>query len=233
MPVLHLVSAGAAKGLVHAVQQAFEQASSMRLQAEFGAVGAMKEHVLQGAPCDVLILTQVLLDELARGGVVEPTSIRPLGRVYTGIAVPAGQPRPRIDDAETLSQMLCSASAIYFPDPERATAGIHFSNVMTKLGLREDLASRLRAFPNGATAMREMAQSGDPRAVGCTQVSEILYTPGVELVSALPKVFELATVYCASLCTRASSRDTAQRLVEMLAGEASESLRNRSGFEAG
>lgn len=106
--------------------------------------------------------------------------------------------------------MLRKASGIYFPDPVKATAGIHFMKVLQALGLDQELAARLRPFPNGATAMREMAQARGDDVVGCTQVTEILYTPGLQLVGVLPKEFGLPTVYTAAVCTR-SARPDAQR----------------------
>ena len=47
-------------------------------------------------------------------------------------------------------------------------------------------ADRLRTFPNGITAMRAMASDAVPGAIGCTQVTEIAYVPGVALVGLLP-----------------------------------------------
>ena len=54
-------------------------------------------------------------------------------------------------------------------------------------------------FANGATAMRELAGAGDAGAIGCTQATEIRYTPGLALVGALPAPFALATVYSAAV----------------------------------
>lgn len=227
---LYVISAGAAKGLVEAVRDDFEQAASCRLEAQFGAVGAMKEALISGAPCDVLILTEAMLEDLADEGLVEADSIRALGRVYTGVAVPAGASHPSIHDAPALARTLSHTSSVYFPDPQRATAGIHFAKVLAQLGLREALASRLRPFPNGASAMRAMADANDPKAMGCTQVSEILYTRGVELVGLLPREFELSTVYAASVCRRAQELDAARRLVALLTGDDARSLRERGGF---
>ncbi|MEP7208720.1 MAG: substrate-binding domain-containing protein [Casimicrobiaceae bacterium] len=229
---MHLISAGAAKGLVEAQREAFERASGMRLEGQFGAVGAMRELLDAGAPCDVLILTQAMLDELAHRAVVDVATIRPLGRVYTGVAVPADSVRPAIGDAEALGAALLAASAIYFPDPQRATAGIHFANTLVQLGIRERVAERLHAYPNGATAMRAMAEADDPHAIGCTQVTEILYTPGVALVGRLPKAFELSTVYAAGACNRAAQADAARQLVEILTGEAAAAVRKAGGFES-
>ena len=90
----------------------------------------------------------------------------------------------------------------------------------------------MRTYPNGATAMREMAASGGRGAIGCTQVTEILYAPGVELVALLPKEFELATVYTAAVCAKAQSPDAAREFVRLLSGKEAASARAECGFES-
>jgi molybdate transport system substrate-binding protein len=102
---------------------------------------------------------------------------------------------------------------------------------VTPLGLVESLQSRLREFPNGATAMRAMAESGEAGAIGCTQISEILFTSGVALVAPLPSQFELGTVYTAAVSARATQPALAQQVIALLASESSAELRRRCGFE--
>jgi hypothetical protein len=109
------------------------------------------------------------------------------------LAVPAGAARPDIASAEALRSVLLTADALYFPDPERATAGIHFVKVLRELGIHERLAARCRTFANGATAMRGLAAAGSMHSLGCTQITEINYTEGVTLVGPLPDDFELST----------------------------------------
>lgn len=65
------------------------------------------------------------------------------------------------------------------------------SKVLKKLGIFDDVQANLRPYPNGAVAMANMAQSTGDEAIGCTQLTEILYTQGVTLVGLLPKEFEL------------------------------------------
>jgi molybdate transport system substrate-binding protein len=228
---VHVLSGGAAQGVVRALQPGFEAGGCAQLRATFGAVGAMKEKLLAGEPCDVLILTQALIAELEASGHVASGSAAPLGRVRTGIAVKSGEARPDVSDPGSLRAALLGASGIYFPDPQRATAGIHFISVLKRLGILAEVEPALRPFPNGATAMSQMAQANEPRLLGCTQVTEILYTPGVTLVAALPAEFELATVYTAAVCSRAAQPDLAQRLVSLLSGAGSGALRVEGGFE--
>jgi molybdate transport system substrate-binding protein len=228
---LHILSGGAASGVVRGLQEAFSARTDARLQGTYGAVGVMKEKLLAGAPCDVLILTSALIAELEKDGHVVPGSAAPLGRVRTGVAVKTGEEQPDVSTADGLRDALLRARGIYFPDPQRATAGIHFISVVKRLGILEQVEQALRPFPNGATAMAEMAKADEPGLIGCTQVTEILYTPGVNLVAALPKEFELATVYTAAVCTKSAHPDLARDLVAVLSGEGSAELRRRGGFE--
>ena len=230
MTSLHLLSGGAAQGLVRQLQASFEANSSLKLDATFGAVGAMKQRLLEGAACDVLILTQALIDGLVQSGQVMASSDRKLGIVKTGIAVKAGTPWPEIDTAERLRQALRKATGIYFPDPQLATAGIHFMKVLNELGIANEVAERLRPFPNGATAMKAMAECDDPQVIGCTQVTEILITDGIDLVADLPSVFELATVYTAAVCTASTHPQAAAQFIEQLVSPAHSGLRQQGGF---
>ena len=93
-----------------------------------------------------------------------------IGVVRTAIAVRAGDPLPPVGDAAALRAALLRADAIYFPDPKLATAGIHFSKVLDRLGIGRDVIMRLRPYPNGATAMRALAGARGESPIGCTQV---------------------------------------------------------------
>jgi molybdate transport system substrate-binding protein len=228
---LQILSAGAAQGLVKALQEPFLVATGSDVRGSFGAVGAMKEKLLAGEPCDLIILTAALIDELARAGHVRADSGTPLGRVRTGIAVRRDEAVPDIADRASFRASLLAANGIYLPDPQRATAGIHFVNILRELGVYGEIEPRLRPYPNGATAMRELAQSTAAKLIGCTQISEIKYTEGVQLVGPLPAEFELATVYSAAVCSKARQPDASRRFIELLAGPESEKLRIQAGFE--
>jgi len=230
---LHILSGGAAQSVVNALAGEFRAATGYELVCSFSAVGAMKAKLLAGAPADLVILTQALVAELAAGGQVLADSSVDLGRVRTGVAVRASDRPPDITTAAALRSALLAAGGIYAPDAQKATAGIHFSGVLGRLGIRGEVGPRLRTFPNGATAMRELAQARGARLMGCTQVTEINSTPGVTLVGPLPPEFELATVYSVGICTTSASPAVARRFAALLAGESSRALRTRAGFELG
>ncbi|MBU6258177.1 MAG: substrate-binding domain-containing protein [Burkholderiales bacterium] len=228
--VVRVLSGGAAAAVVRAVQAGFEAETGARIEATYSAVGAMRERLLGGAPCDLVILTRALVLQLIESGHLVAGSAQSLGVVKTGIAVPSGHARPAIGDRAALAAAFRAAREIYFPDPGQATAGIHFMNVLKKLGLERELAAALRPLPNGATAMAAMARSTAERVIGCTQETEINYTAGVDLVGSLPREFELATDYTLGLCARAPEPALAQRLAALVAGPASAAVRRQGGF---
>ena len=227
---LTILSGGAANGLVAALSAQFKAETGADIDGTFGAVGAMRDKLISGASADLMILTSALIAELTRAGHVVAGSAADLGTITTGVAVRSGDAAPAIGDADALRAALRAADAIYFPDPKLATAGIHFAKVLERLGIADEVAPRLRTFPNGQTAMAALAAQPGGRPIGCTQITEILNTRGVTLVGDLPPEFALATVYTLGICTKAQSPDLARRLAAMLTGEASRDLRRKLGF---
>src|SRR5205085_4989301 len=127
---LRLLSAGAAKGIVLALTPTWRDETGGEVVATFGAVGAIKEALDAGAGCDVIVLTQKMIGALADEARLQADTVAPLGAVRTGIAVRAGDRLPDVGDAAALRAALVAANTIYFPDPERATAGVHFMKVL-------------------------------------------------------------------------------------------------------
>lgn len=228
---LKILSGGAAQSVVTELAGDFRAATGYELICTFSAVGAMKAKLLAGAPADLVILTHAQITELAAAGVLLPESCVDLGRVRTGVAVRAGEPLPDVATSGALRTALLAAEGIYIPDPHKATAGIHFARVLDTLGIRGEVEARLKAYPNGGTAMRELAQSDGTHLLGCTQITEINHTPGVVLAGLLPREFELTTVYSAGVCASGTRLDAARHFVSLLAGEATRALRVKAGFE--
>jgi len=228
--ILHLLSGGAAQGLVKALTPSIETSTDTQLSCTFGAVGLMKQKLMEDASCDVIILTAALIEQLTASGHVLAGSARHLGPVKTGVAVKHGTPWPQVDTAEQLKAAMMAATGIYLPDPHLSTAGIHFMKVLNGLGIAQEVAHKLRSFPNGNISMNAMAACDDPHVIGCTQVTEILITEGVDLVANLPLEFELATMYTAGVVSTSRFATQAQTLIDLLTSPENASLRAQGGF---
>src|SRR3954462_6084614 len=86
---LNVLCAGAVKGLVLALQDGFERSAGVRIQPTFGAVGALRDALRAGAPCDVFIATDAMVESLQASGELDAGPRRAIGSVQTAIAVPS------------------------------------------------------------------------------------------------------------------------------------------------
>lgn len=230
MTTVTILSGGAAQGLVRGLADAFKTKTGLGIDGEFGAVGIMADRLRAGTPADLVILTQALLAKLAEEKLVVPTSIADVGRVETALAVRNRDPKVTAKTEADLREVLRSADAIYVPDIKASTAGQHVAKVLDRLGIAYEVASRLKIFPNGATAMRELANSTAQRPIGCTQATEIIATDGIALSGSLPPGCELVTMYTAGVTTRASHPNDAAALIALLTGADHKELRQQAGF---
>jgi len=230
MTSLTILSGGAARGLVASLAPRFTAATGFDIAGDYGAVGAMADILRQGRPTDLAILTAALVAKLAGETLIVPASIRDVGLVETALAVRAGDPKVSVRDASDLRAALLAADAIYVPDTKASTAGIHVASVLRQLGIADEVASRLNESPNGATAMRQLAQSNARQPIGCTQSTEIITIDGVELSGTLPKGCDLATMYTAGIVTGAEHARAAQTLIDILVSGEAEALRAQAGF---
>jgi len=233
MTSLNILSGGAAQGLVASLAPKFREMTGFEIAGEFGAVGAMADQLRQGTPTDIVILTSAIVAKLAGENLVVPASIADVGLVETALAVRARDPLVTAKDANALRAALLSADAIFVPDTKTSTAGIHVARVLQQLGITDEVAARLKIYPNGATAMRHLAASDAVRPIGCTQSTEIISTKGVVLSGSLPPGCELATVYTAAVTERAANGKQAQSLIDLLTAADQRALRERAGFLSG
>ena len=230
MNSLNILSGGAAQGLVGSLRPAFTAQTGFDIAGEFGAVGAMADKLRKGTAADIVILTAALLAQLAEEKLVAAFSITDVGLVETALAVRAKDPLVTARDAADLRHALLASDAIFVPDTKASTAGIHVAKVLAQLGIADEVAARLKIFPNGATAMREMASSDARHPIGCTQSTEIISTTGVVLSGSLPRGCDLATMYTAGVTTAAVHAAEARTLIGLLTGAGQREQRERAGF---
>ncbi|MEQ1776217.1 MAG: substrate-binding domain-containing protein [Burkholderiales bacterium] len=233
MATLNILSAGAAQFVVLDVMAKFKRDTGNDVVADFGAVGAMKAKALSGnggAPVDVIVLTNTMIDELIASGFVSAGRFD-LGKVGTGVAVRNGVAKPDVANAGSLCATLRAASVITFPDPAIATAGKIVMTCLEKLGIADEVKARLKFFPNGNAAMKWLAAEGDAKAIGITQNTEILPIAGVTYVGPLPDEFQAKATYSAGCVANSACSAEAKEFVSRLTSPAAKPMLAAAGYE--
>jgi molybdate transport system substrate-binding protein len=210
---IRVLSAGAVRAIVTELAQAFEKQTGHTVALEFGTVGVTRQRLAAG-PADVVIMTDVAIDETSKAGGVVAGSRTDIARTGMGVGVRDGAPRPDISTAEALKQSLLAAKSITYVDPAQgATSGIHFAAVLQRFGIADAMKPKTTLVPGGYPA--ELVAKGEVEMV-VHQISEIVPVKGVVLVGPLPRDVQKVTTYSAGIASKAATPDVARAFVAFL-----------------
>jgi molybdate transport system substrate-binding protein len=208
---LKVLSAGAVRSIITELADAFQREAGHTVAFTFGPVGVIRGKLTAGEPADVVIMTDVAIDEMAGKGAIVAGTRTDIGRTAMGVGVRDGAPRPDISTPEALKQTLLATKSLVYVDPAQgATSGIHFAGVLQRLGIAEAVKPKTRLVPGGYPA--ELVAKGEVELVA-HQISEIVPVKGVTLVGPLPKELQKLTVYSAGLGARAATPDVARAFI--------------------
>ena len=205
--------------------------TGLRVDTSFAGVGVVVKRLENSEYADVVVLTQPAIAELRSRGLIAGAYVATIGAVATSLAVKTGYPPTVVQNRDDLQAALKTAGAIHVPDFETTTAGQHIRSMLETLGLVEELHTRLRFAPNGASAMRALAEAQEEQALGCAQATEILATQGTTFVGDLPSPFSLSTHYAMAVTAVSRSAQAAYRFIEMATAPSAMSVRKACGFE--
>jgi molybdate transport system substrate-binding protein len=187
---LKVLSGGAAKSLVDPLAASFKKGS---VTVTYQPMGRLVESLAQGAEVDMVIVTEETLPRLEREGRVQ-RGARPVARVGIGVAVHENAPAPDISTVEAFKKTLLAAKSIVYIDPKVGTSGKHVAEVLSRLGISEEVNRKAKLGSGGYVV--EPVGRGEIE-LGIHQISEILPVKGVKLVGELPRELQKYTVYVA------------------------------------
>ncbi len=225
---LKLISAGAVRIVVTELAESFAKETGHSVKGTFGPVGVVREK-LATDPADVVIATDVAIDDLIAKHAVVAGSRADIARTGVGVGVREGAPKPDISTPEAFKQAMLAAKSIVHTDPAQgATSGIHTANVLQRLGIADQMKPKTILWPGGFAA--EAVQSGKADLV-VTQISEILPVHGVVLVGPLPGDLQKLSVYSAGVPTKADAPEAARAFIAYLMRPASKEKFAAAGLD--
>ena len=226
---IKVLSAGAMKSIVTELGEAFKQETGHTLAMTFDTVGAQRQRLTSGEPADVVVLTDVAIEQLEGQGLVAAGSRVDIARVGIGVAVREGAPRPDIGSPEALKQTLLAAKSLVYVDPARgATSGVHFAGVLQRLGIADQVKAKTILIPTGFAA--EVVAKGEAE-ICVHQISEILPVKGVTLVGPLTRDLQKVTIYSGGLAAKAAQPEAARAFLAFLTRPAFKSKLAAAGLD--
>ncbi len=211
---IKVLSAGAMKGMVAELGEAFRQETGHTIAITSGTAGEIRQKVTRGDGADVVIVTDTVLEQLARSGLVVSETRTDIARTGIGVAVREGAPKPDIATTEAFRQALLATKSLVYQDPARgATSGIYFAGVLQRLGIADAVKDKTVLWQGSYAA--EALVTG--KAELCVhQISEIIPVKGVVLVGPLPKELQKITTYSGGVATKATNPEVARAFMAFL-----------------
>jgi molybdate transport system substrate-binding protein len=198
----------------------FERATGHRLAIVSDLPAGFLSRAKAGESFDVLISTSSTLDEWIERQEVLRGSRREIASSEIGVAVRAGASKPSLSSVEEFKRALLQAKSIAWL---RVGSGLHMDRVIEKLQIAAEVEPKVTRPRTDIVC--ELVRQGEVE-LGIVVITQILTTPGVELVASLPPELQLRITFEGGIAATSKSPNAAKQLIDFLrAPETSEVIK--------
>lgn len=204
------------------IGQEFERSTGHKLEVTTGFSPAFTKRIRAGEPFDLVFAPMAAIDALIKDGLAAADSRTPMVKSDAGVEVRAGAPKPNIATIDAFKETLLNAKSVaYLP-----MAGV--PQLIERLGLTEALKSK-SVVPD-ADIVSELVAKGEVE-LGIIVVTQILTTPGVELVGPLPAELRITSSFVGAISSQAKAPQAARDLIAFLKSPAAVKVLRAQGME--
>jgi len=203
----------------------FERKTGHKLIVSSDLPPAFAARADKGEEFDLLITGSSVIDDWIAAGRILPNTRTAISRSGIGVGVRVGTRKPNISSVEAFKQALLDAKSIAYL---KVGSGIHISNLLERLGIAEAVAAK--ATRPDSDIVCELVARGQVE-LGLVVITQIMTTPGVELVGPLPPELQSYIVFTAGISSRSKSSDAAKQLLSFLLGPVAVPVIKAQGME--
>ena len=224
-PEITVFTARAIATVLAEVGGEFERATGHTLIVVSDLPAGFQRRVDAGEHFDLLISGAGPVDEWIRDGRLVATTRTDIARSGIGVEVRAGSPKPDIRTVDAFRRAVLNAKSIAYL---RVGSGVYLDGLFERLGIGEAIKSRVTR-PD-ADIVSELVAKGDVE-VGMTVITQILTTPGVELVGPLPDEIQSYVTFVAAISAESKVKGAASDLLAFLKGPNAVAVIKTQGME--
>jgi molybdate transport system substrate-binding protein len=219
---LKVLTARAIYTVLDVVGPQFERATGHKLNVVSGFSPEFIRRINAGEQFDVLVVPPPVLDGMTKAGKLKADTRTLLVSSDVGVEVRAGAPKPDISTVAAFKQALLNAKSItYLPAP-----GV--PQMLERIGIAEAIKSK-STIPD-TDIVSELVAKGEVE-LGIVVITQILTTPGVELVGPLPADIRVTTTFGGAVGTNSNAPEAARALLQFLRSEEAVKVIRKQGME--
>jgi molybdate transport system substrate-binding protein len=225
---LKLIGAVPMSGVVKELGAQFERETNHKLIAKFVSGPIVKREIDAGETFDVAVSITPVIDALIKDDKILGGTRVDVAYVGVGLAVRRGTPKPDIGSVEAFKRTLLNAKSVAYS--AEGVAGTYFRALLERLGISEEMKTKLRQSGSGGAAVEAVA-AGEAE-MGVVAISNIVEF-GADLVGPLPSELQSYIAFAAGVITRAKEPGAAKALVNLLTASAAITVIKAKGMEPG
>ena len=203
----------------------FERETGHALAISSDLPTGFERRVNAGEAFDLLISGSAPVDEWIAAGRIVAATRTEIARSGIGVEVRAGAPRPDISSVDAFKRAVLNAKSIAYL---RVGSGIYLAGLLERLGLAEAIQSKVTRPESDIVS--ELVAKGEVE-LGMTVITQILTTPGVDLVGPLPPEVQSHVTFVAGVSARSAAAGAARQLIEFLTRPAAIAVITAQGME--
>ena len=203
----------------------FERTTGYRLSITSDLPPAFARRLSAGEPFDVIVSGSATVDEWSKAGRILPETRIDIARSGIGVEVKAGAAKPDISSVEAFKRALLAAKSIAFL---RVGSGIHVADLVERLGVADAIKAKVTRPESDIVS--ELVAKGEVE-LGIVVITQILTTPGVELVGPLPSEVQSYVTFAGAVSATSKTPEAARQLITFLTGATARPVMRKQGME--
>jgi molybdate transport system substrate-binding protein len=213
---IRVISANGMREVLAETKAKFEADTRHQLTITVVETGEIRKRVMGGENFDVIMVPRAASDEFEKAGKIVPGSAVQLIRVNFGLAVPNDGLKPDVSTPEALKATFLRAKTVLITDPATGgISGVHLMEVLGKLGIADEMKSRLVPQPGGGFHAARVVKGEADLAVQAEH--EIRCVKGAMFLP-YPAVFQRTIVFMGGVGSAAGDVAAAKAYLHYLTG---------------
>ena len=204
----------------------FERETGHKVTVRYGIFPDQKSQ-LESGDFDVALFAAPQVDDLIKRGTLATGWKTDIARTSIGVAVKSGAPKPDIKDEAAFKSTLLAAKSITYT--KQSQTGVYLTKQLERIGLMEAIKDKLILQPGGAMTTPAVAKG--EAELGIVLVSDILGTPGVDLVGPIPDSLQNYVLQSAGLSASAKQPAAGAAVIRFLSSPAAGAVFKAKGLE--
>jgi molybdate transport system substrate-binding protein len=224
---IKIIAGTAMSGVLGELGPQFERASGHKLVVQYGLGPPLKKQIESGEPFDLVILSDGLMNDLAKQGRFASSTPTAIARLGMGVAVRAGAPKPDISSVDSFKQTLLDAKSVTFVP--QGVSGAYVLSVFKRLGISEQMNTKIKPV-NVAEHVAETVAKGEAE-LALFAANLLVSVPGVGFVGSFPAGLQQYFVFTAAIGADAKQAEPARALIKHLTAPAAATVIKAKGME--